>query len=124
MVEITEENGPFQVALGRRVPPREEGLAKVNEGEIQMRPFRIKPGDVMVRTPLALHRGTPNLTPIPRQMVVMGHVMHWLYTHNLDLTIPRDYYQGLPERVKQLLRCQVVEQLRETATERYINFKH
>jgi len=124
LVEVTGENGPFQMALGTHVLPREEGLAKVNAGEIPMQSFHMKPGDVMIRTPLALHRGTPNRTLVPRQMVVMGYVMHWLYTPNVNLTIPRDYYQNLPEQVKQLLRCQVVERLPESATEGYINFKH
>jgi ectoine hydroxylase-related dioxygenase (phytanoyl-CoA dioxygenase family) len=119
-----EENGPFQMARGTHVLPRDEGLAKVEAGEIPMESFHMQLGDVMIRTPLALHRGTPNRTPIPRPMVVMGYVMHWLYTPNVDLLIPRDYYESLPERVKKLLRCQVVEQLPETTAETYINFKH
>src|SRR5205085_2097329 len=110
---------PFEMARGTHVLPRDEGLAKVNAGEIPMESFLMKPGDVMIRTPLALHRGTPNVTNVPRPMVVMGYVMHWLYTPNVLLTVQRDYYESLPEQVKKLLRCQVAEQLPENAPETY-----
>jgi hypothetical protein len=123
LVEVTEENGPFQMARGTHRMTRDEGLAKVESGEIPMESFHMKPGDLMIRTPLALHRGTPNLTDEPRPMVVMGYVMHWLYTPNVDLTLPQRYYDTLPERVQNMLRCKVVDQLEE-ATETYIEFKH
>ena len=78
----------------------------------------------MIRTPLALHRGTPNRTDRPRPMVVMGYVMHWLHTPKVDLTVPRAYYQGLPEKTRKLLRCQVVEKLPEEKVETYVEFKY
>ena len=124
LVEVTQENGPFQMARGTHVLPREEGLAKVASGEIPIDSFDMKPGDVAIRTPLALHRGSPNRTSQPRPMVVMGYVMHWLHTTKVDLTVPRDYYESLPEQTQQLLRCQVVEQLPEHKAETYINFKY
>lgn len=123
LVEVTEENGPFQMARGTHTLTRDDGLAKVGSGEIPMESFYMKPGDVMIRTPLALHRGTPNLTDTPRPMVVMGYVMHWLYTPNVDLTFQRDYYESLPEQVRKMLRCTVVDELQEKA-ETYIEFKH
>jgi TRAP-type mannitol/chloroaromatic compound transport system substrate-binding protein len=57
-------------------------------------------------------------------MIVMGYVMHWLHTATVDLTVQRDYYESLPEQVRQLLRCQVVEQLAENQAETYVNFKY
>lgn len=124
LVEVTDENGPFQMARGTHVLPREEALVKVQSGEIPMESFYLKPGDVMIRSPLALHRGSPNCTNQPRPMVVMGYVMHWLHTANVNLTVPKDYYDRLPEPTKQLLRCQVVEQLPQDKIETYINFKY
>lgn len=123
LVEVTSENGPFQMARGTHVLPRDEGLVKVAAGEIPIESFYMQPGDVMIRTPLALHRGSPNKTSKPRPMVVMGYAMHWLHTPKVDLTVQRDYYESLPEATRQLLRCQVVEQLSEKA-ETYINFKY
>lgn len=124
LVEVTPENGPFEMARGTHVLPREEGLAKVRSGEIALESFYMKPGDVMIRSPLALHRGTPNRTPNPRPMVVMGYVRRWLHTEKVDLTIPRDYYQQLPPELRQLLRCQLVDQLPNRALETYIDFEY
>jgi ectoine hydroxylase-related dioxygenase (phytanoyl-CoA dioxygenase family) len=123
LVDVTEENGPFQMARGTHVMPRDEALAKVERGEIPMETFLLQKGDVMIRTPLALHRGTPNRTDRPRPMVVMGYVMHWLHTPQVDLKIPREEYERLPERVRQLMRCQVVDRLPEDQVETYVNFK-
>jgi len=36
LVEVTDENGPFEMARGMRVLPREQSLAKVESGEIPM----------------------------------------------------------------------------------------
>jgi hypothetical protein len=124
LVEVTAENGPFQMARGTHILPREEGLQKVASGEIPIESFHMMPGDVAIRTPLALHRGSPNITSRPRPMVVMGYVMHWLHTAKVDLTVPRDYYESLPEQTRELLRCQVVDQLPEDKVETYINFKY
>jgi ectoine hydroxylase-related dioxygenase (phytanoyl-CoA dioxygenase family) len=124
LVEVTAENGPFEMARGTHRMPREEGLVKVRAGEIPMEQFYMQPGDVMIRSPLALHRGTPNHTPQPRPMVVMGYVMHWLHTQKVDLTLSNDYYQSLSPDLQQLLRCQVVDQLSDNPTETYIDFKY
>lgn len=123
LVEITAENGPFEMARGTHVLPREEGLRKVESGEIPMEPLFAKPGDVTIRTPLALHRGTPNRTDTPRPVVVMGYAMHWLHTPNVDVTVPRDYYEALTEEQRQLLRCNVVDELDRSRAETYLNFK-
>ena len=124
LVEVTAENGPFQMARGTHILPRDEGLLKIAAGEIPMESFHMMPGDVMIRTPLALHRGSPNQTSRPRPMVVMGYAMHWLHTPKVDLTLQQDYYESLPEQVRQLLRCQVVERLPEEKAETYVNFKY
>lgn len=124
LVEVTADNGPFEMARGTHVMPREEALVKVQAGEIPMEQFYMQPGDVMIRSPLALHRGTPNRTPQPRPMIVMGYVMHWLHTHIVDLTLPRDYYNSLPAQLQQMLRCNVVDRLPENGVETYIDFEY
>jgi ectoine hydroxylase-related dioxygenase (phytanoyl-CoA dioxygenase family) len=123
LVEVTEENGPFQMARGTHVLPRDVGLAKIASGEIPMESFLMSPGDVAIRSPLALHRGSPNRTDRPRPMVVMGYVMHWLHTPKVELVLPRDYYNSLATPVQKMLRCQVVDQLKDK-TETYVEFKY
>jgi Phytanoyl-CoA dioxygenase (PhyH) len=124
LVDVTEENGPLQMARGTHVLPRDEGLARVASGEIPMESFTMKKGDVSIRTPLALHRGSPNRTTSPRPMVVMGYVMHWLHTPKVDLDVPRDYYDRLPEARKKLLRCKVVDRAAEDKAETYLEFEY
>jgi len=124
LVDVTAENGPFQMARGTHVLPREEGLARIASGAIPMESFLMSRGDVCIRTPLALHRGSPNRTAVPRPMVVMGYVMHWLHTPKVDLTLPGDFYKSLPEATRKLLRCEVVERLQEDKAETYLEFKY
>jgi hypothetical protein len=124
LVDVTPDNGPFEMARGTHVLPRAEGLARIASGEIPLEPFLLRQGDVMIRTPLALHRGTPNRTDTPRPMVVMGYVMHWLHTPNVDLTFPRGYHESLPEPTRRRLRCQVVDELPAERVETYLEFKH
>jgi len=124
LVEVTADNGPFKMARGTHVISREEGLVKIHAGEILMEPFYMQLGDVMIRSPLALHRGTPNRTSQPRPMIVMGYVMHWLHTQKVDLTLPREYYESLPPKLQQMLRCEVVEGLTGNEVETYIDFEY
>lgn len=124
LVEVTAENGPFEMARGTHRMPREAGLVKVQAGEILMEPFYMQPGDVMIRSPLALHRGTPNRTPQPRPMIVMGYIMHWLHTHKVDLTLEQDYYNSLSSQLQELLRCRTVKRLPDPMTETYVNFEY
>ena len=123
LVDVDEDNGPFHMARGTHLLTKEDGLAKVESGEIPIESVHAKRGDVMIRTPLQLHRGTPNKTDRARPMVVMGYAMHWLYTPNVELTISRAYYESLPERIRKMLRCNVVEELPSEATEHYLEFK-
>lgn len=123
LCDVTEENGPFKMARGTHLLRRAEADARVASGDIPLESFHMEMGDVMVRTPFALHAGSPNTTSAPRPMVVMGYVRQWLNTPNLELTLPRHYYESLPEDVQRLLRCRVVDQLQEQP-ETYVHFKH
>ncbi|MFL5967915.1 MAG: phytanoyl-CoA dioxygenase family protein [Gaiellaceae bacterium] len=121
LVEVTRDNGPFTMARGTHVLSRDEGLRRTESGENALEPFFAKPGDVTIRTPLALHLGTENVSDGPRPMVVMGYVMHWLHTANVELNVPRDFYDALPPEKQALLRCNVVDELPD-ATETYVDF--
>jgi Phytanoyl-CoA dioxygenase (PhyH) len=121
LVEVTRENGPFTMARGTHALSREDGLRRVESGENPLEPFFAKPGDVTIRTPLALHLGTENVSDGPRPMVVMGYVMHWLHTANVDLKVPRAFYDALPPKTQSLLRCNVVDELPDAA-ETYVDF--
>lgn len=104
--------------------PRAEGLARIERGEIPIERVAMKLGDALIRTPLALHRGSPNRTPEPRPMVAMGYVMHWLHTPKVELNVPRADYEALDPEVRKLLRCNVVESLPTAPIESYVEFEY
>lgn len=123
LVEVTKDRGPFEMARGTHRMPKADGLAQIAGGVTAMERFLMDPGDVLIRSPLALHRGTPNLTETPRPMVVMGYVRSWLHTPTVELRVPRDTYDALSPAVRRLLRCQVVDTL-DYRPETYVEFKY
>jgi ectoine hydroxylase-related dioxygenase (phytanoyl-CoA dioxygenase family) len=123
LVEVTKDRAPFEMARGTHRLPKAEGLARLARGELAMERFLMDPGDVMIRSPLALHRGTPNLTDTPRPMVVMGYVRPWLYTPKVELRVPRASYEKLEPGIRRLLRCEVVDEA-DFKPESYVEFKY
>jgi hypothetical protein len=99
-------------------------MARVERGEIPLDSITMDLGDALIRTPLALHRGTPNLTPDPRPMVAIGYVMHWLRTPKVELNVPRAAYQALDPELRNMLRCKVVEELPTDSRESYVEFQY
>jgi hypothetical protein len=59
-VQITPEHGPIEIAPGTHRMPRKEALRAVEAEEIEMQPITLEIGDVLIRHPWALHRGSPN----------------------------------------------------------------
>jgi hypothetical protein len=118
-VDVTQEMGPFEIAKGTQW---DDG----REWEHQMFPpqalwpryaergVRTYPqmGDVSCRSALTIHRGTAHPSPIARPVLVLGvdapgaghAALH-------DLMVTRDYYEALPEIVRQHLVCRVVDEL-------------
>ncbi|HEX8424016.1 MAG TPA: phytanoyl-CoA dioxygenase family protein [Pyrinomonadaceae bacterium] len=112
LVEVTHENGPFEVARGTHMLPKAEALKLIESGERKLEPLTMRLGDVMVRDVRALHRGTPNRTREPRPMVVVGYSRRWLFRPEVTIHIPRAVHEGLSERGRQMLRFNpVVESL-------------
>jgi ectoine hydroxylase-related dioxygenase (phytanoyl-CoA dioxygenase family) len=123
LCDVNEENGPFQMARGTHRTPRELALAQLASGERSMESFHLRAGDVMIRAPIALHRGTPNRSERPRPMIVLGYVRRWLHTPHVELKVPRASYERLPSPVRELLRCQVTDTVADEA-ETYLRFKY
>ena len=74
LVPVTLENGPIEIATGTHRLPRQEALRAVETSEIAMEPVTLEIGDVLIRHPWALHRGSPNLTDTPRALVSIRYV--------------------------------------------------
>lgn len=125
LVDVTLENGPFEVARGTHMLSKEEGLARIKSGEAPLDPVPMRQGDVMIRDVRALHRGTPNATDDPRPMVVLGYSRRWLFRPEVSITIPRATWEGLSDRARFMLRFnRVVDLLDESGREHYQSFAY
>lgn len=104
LVDVTPDNGPMEMAAGTHMLSKAEGLAKVASGEIPLEPVLMNRGDVMIRDVRHIHRGTPNPSDVPRPMVVIGYSRRWLYRPEVEIRVPRETLDRLPERARRWLR--------------------
>lgn len=126
LVDVTPENGPFEVARGTHMLSKAESLRRLDVGEVKLEPVYLKRGDVMIRDVRHLHRGTPNRTDTPRPMVVIGYSRKWLHRPEVNIRVPKDALQRLSERAKRMLRFNpVVDSLEQKEeTEVYQSFAY
>lgn len=114
LVDVTPENGPFEVARGTHSVNKEEGLRMIEAGENPIEPVCLNLGDVMVRDVRGLHRGTPNRTREPRPMCVIGYSRKWLLRPEVSIDIPRQVWENLLPQSRQMLRFnRIVESIEE-----------
>ena len=104
LVDVTEENGPFETTYGTHLMTKEDGLRKIEKGEIKLERITMKLGDLMIRDVRAIHRGTPNKTDQPRPMCVIGYSRRWLFRPEVSIRIPRQTWENLSEQGRHLLR--------------------
>ncbi len=104
LVDVTLENGPFELARATHMLSKEEGMRRIETGEAKIEALQMKKGDVMIRDVRHLHRGTPNNTDIPRPMVVIGYSRRWLFRPEVNIRIPRSVWNSLDERARFWLR--------------------
>jgi hypothetical protein len=118
-VDVTSDMGPFEVAPGTQW---DDGRSWKHEmfpapelwGRFEERGVRKYPqmGDISCRSALTVHRGTDHPSPIARPVLVLGvdapgaghAALH-------DLMVTRDYYEALPQSVRDHLVCRVVDEL-------------
>jgi ectoine hydroxylase-related dioxygenase (phytanoyl-CoA dioxygenase family) len=118
LVDVTEENGPFEVARGTHIVTKEEGLRLIESGTRPLEPICLARGDVMIRDVRGLHRGTPNKSDKPRPMVVIGYSRKWLFRPEVSINIPRAVLENLsPESRKMLRFNRVIESLEDVPKE-------
>jgi ectoine hydroxylase-related dioxygenase (phytanoyl-CoA dioxygenase family) len=118
-VDTTDELGPFEVAPGtqwergddfdhEQFPPkseyaRYEALAERKYPQV---------GDISARSALTIHRGTPNRSNVARPVLVLGVDAPGAGNDaHHDLAVTRDYWEGLPQRVRDHLACPVLDEL-------------
>lgn len=118
-VDVTEDMGPFEIALGTQwddgrdwkhqmFPPKEQ-WPRYAERAVRKYP---QMGDVSCRSALTVHRGTEHPSPLARPVLVVGvdapgaghAALH-------DMMVTHEFYAGLPQSVRDHLVCRVVDVL-------------
>jgi ectoine hydroxylase-related dioxygenase (phytanoyl-CoA dioxygenase family) len=100
LAPISKALGPIEIAPGTHRMPRDEAIRAVQSGEIPMQPIPLELGDVLIRHPWSIHRGTPNTTNTPRPLVTIRHVRKWYADNSRQVNaIPRTVWELLtPEQ--------------------------
>ena len=105
LVEITLENGPLEVAPGTHRMPMDQALREVERCAIVAEPVPLAVGDVLIRHPWALHRGTPNSTASPRPLCTIRYVRRWYADASRDVaTIPLAVWRSLSSWQQERMR--------------------
>jgi ectoine hydroxylase-related dioxygenase (phytanoyl-CoA dioxygenase family) len=105
LIGITRAHGPIEIAPGTHRMRREEALRAVKAGKIEMQPVPLEVGDVLIRHPWALHRGTPNITDTRRALVTVRYVRCWYADNSREVnSIPTAVWRSLTSEQQVLLR--------------------
>ncbi len=108
LVRITLENGPIEIAPGTHRMPRKEALRAVEAREIAMHPVPLEIGDVLIRHPWALHRGSPNVTSTPRALASIRYVRRWYADDSREVNLlPRAVWESLTAEQQSMMRFSV-----------------
>jgi ectoine hydroxylase-related dioxygenase (phytanoyl-CoA dioxygenase family) len=110
LVRIAPEHGPIEIAPGTHRMPRKEALRAVEAGEIRMQPVPMEIGDVLIRHPWALHRGTPNTTDTARALVAIRYVRRWYADSSREVnSLPRAVWESLTFEQRDLMRFPIAD---------------
>jgi hypothetical protein len=108
LVRITLESGPVEIAPGTHRIPRKDALRAVQAGETAMQALPLEIGDVLIRHPWALHRGTPNTTATPRALASIRYVRRWYADESREVDSPsRAVWESLTSEQQGVMRFPV-----------------
>jgi len=105
LMDITPDHGPLEIAPGTHRMPRHEAVRAAESAGIKMQPVLLEAGDVLIRHPWALHRGTPNITDTPRALVTIRYVRRWYIDDSREVNpIPRAVWNSLTPMQQKMMR--------------------
>ncbi|MGY1608245.1 MULTISPECIES: phytanoyl-CoA dioxygenase family protein [unclassified Geodermatophilus] len=119
-VDTVDEMGPFEVAPGTQWETGEDfdhGMFPPESEYPRYEALAVRKypqmGDISVRSALTLHRGTRNRSQLSRPVLVLGVDAPGAGNdEHHDLAVTHHYWAELPQRVRDHLRCPVVDELR------------
>jgi ectoine hydroxylase-related dioxygenase (phytanoyl-CoA dioxygenase family) len=105
LVPVSLHNGPIEIGPGTHRLPRNEALRAMESSDIPMRPVALEVGDVLIRHPWALHRGSPNLTDTRRALLTIRYVRRWYSDDSREVSsIPRAVWESLTDEQQRVMR--------------------
>lgn len=105
LVPMTLDNGPIEMAPGTHRLPRKQAFRAVEASEIAMRPVPLEIGDVLIRHPWALHRGSPNMSDTLRALVSIRYVRRWYADDSREVnSLPRTVWASLTPGQQSVMR--------------------
>lgn len=118
-VDTIPEMGPFEIAVGtqweegadwdhRMFPPQAQWpqFAAISQRKLP------QIGDMSVRSALAIHRGTANVSTEARPVLVLGVDAPGAGHAELhDMTVTERFYEALPDQARRHLDCRAVDEL-------------
>jgi hypothetical protein len=111
LVRIEHAHGPIEIAPGTHRLPRAEALRAVAAGEIGLEPVPLELGDVLVRHPWAVHRGTPNVTDVPRALATVRYVRRWYADASREVeAVPAATWASLSDAQRAVLRFPLADE--------------
>jgi len=108
LVRISPEHGPIEIAPGTHRMTRTDALRAVETGNVRLQPVPLEIGDVLIRHPWALHRGTPNTTDTPRALATIRYVRRWYADASREVEpLPRATWESLTAEEQSVMRFPV-----------------
>ncbi len=108
LVRIPQERGPIEIVPGTHRMKRAHALEAVKTEKLAVQAVPMEIGDVLIRHPWALHRGTPNTTGIPRALCTIRYVRRWYADASRDVEhIPGAVWKSLTAEQQRLMRFPV-----------------
>ena len=105
LVPITQDNGPIEIMPGSHRLPRKEASRAIETPGLEVQPVPLDIGDVLIRHPWALHRGSPNKTDTPRALVSIRYVRRWYADESREVSsLPRSVWESLTPEQKCVMR--------------------
>jgi ectoine hydroxylase-related dioxygenase (phytanoyl-CoA dioxygenase family) len=87
---------------------RGEALRAVACGEVEIQAVPLEIGDVLIRHPWVLHRGTPNTTDTPRALATIRYVRQWYVDNSREVNVlPSTVWRSLTAEQQIMLRFPV-----------------
>jgi hypothetical protein len=85
-------------------------MRAVDCGQIKLVSVTLEIGDVLIRHPWALHRGTPNTTEVPRAMATVRYVRRWYADASREVNaIPNAVWQSLTAEQQEVMRFPITK---------------